>query len=116
MARKFSEPRAKMSTKARSCSAKRAQTMVALMPLQELRHAKELSQAKLRDRTTCQSRSHLETRAAHRHVHQHAAWLHRGDGRRAGYRGEVSGRRAESSTYSAPKGPRATNVRVFRRR
>lgn len=47
MAKKFSTLRAKMSPVAQARAAKRAQTMLAEMPLQELRHAKELSQVKL---------------------------------------------------------------------
>ncbi|MCC6198346.1 MAG: helix-turn-helix transcriptional regulator [Burkholderiales bacterium] len=47
MTKKFSALRAKMSPAARARAAKRAQTMLSEMPLQELRHAKELSQVKL---------------------------------------------------------------------
>lgn len=47
MAKKFTTLRAKMSPAARARAAKRAQNMLAEMPLQELRHAKELSQVKL---------------------------------------------------------------------
>ncbi len=47
MAKKFSALRAKMSPAAQGRAADRAQKMLAEMPLQELRHAKELSQAKL---------------------------------------------------------------------
>ena len=47
MAKKFSALRAKMSPAAQARSADRAQKMLAEMPLQELRHAKELSQVKL---------------------------------------------------------------------
>ena len=47
MAKKFSALRTKMSPAAQARAAKRAQKMLAEMPLQELRHAKELSQVKL---------------------------------------------------------------------
>jgi DNA-binding transcriptional regulator YiaG len=47
MAKKFSALRAKMSPAAQTRAATRAQKMLAEMPLQELRHAKELSQVKL---------------------------------------------------------------------
>jgi len=47
MAKKFSGLRAKMSPAAQARAATRAQKMLVEMPLQELRHAKELSQVKL---------------------------------------------------------------------
>ena len=47
MAKNFSVLRAKMSPATQARAAKRARTMLQEMPLQELRHAKELSQAKL---------------------------------------------------------------------
>jgi transcriptional regulator with XRE-family HTH domain len=47
MAKKFSALRAKMSPAAQARAAKRAEEMLSEMPLQELRHAKELSQVKL---------------------------------------------------------------------
>jgi DNA-binding transcriptional regulator YiaG len=47
MAKKFSALRAKMSPATQTRAATRAQKMRAEMPLQELRHAKELSQVKL---------------------------------------------------------------------
>ena len=47
MAKKFSALRAKMPPAAQARAAKRAERMLAEMPLQELRHAKELSQVKL---------------------------------------------------------------------
>lgn len=47
MAKKFSALRAAMSPAAQARAAQRARTMLAEMPLQELRHAKELSQVKL---------------------------------------------------------------------
>jgi len=47
MAKKFSALRAKMPPAAQVRAADRAQRMLTEMPLQELRHAKELSQVKL---------------------------------------------------------------------
>lgn|ERR1700676_11336 len=47
MAKKFSALRDKMSPAAQARAADRAQRMLTEMPLQELRHAKELSQVKL---------------------------------------------------------------------
>lgn len=47
MARKFSALRAGMSPAAQMRAATRAQKLLIEMPLQELRHAKELSQARL---------------------------------------------------------------------
>ncbi len=47
MAKKFGVRRARMSPVAQARAAKRAQKMLAEMPLQELRQAKELSQVKL---------------------------------------------------------------------
>jgi DNA-binding transcriptional regulator YiaG len=47
MAKKFNALREKMSPTAQARAASRAKKMLAEMPLQELRHAKELSQVKL---------------------------------------------------------------------
>jgi hypothetical protein len=63
--RKFSELRAKMSPEHRTRAAERTKAMLAELPLQELRHARQLTQATLAETMQCgqDEISKLERRA-----------------------------------------------------
>ena len=96
LARNFKELRDKMSPEARAASEARTREMLAEMPLNHLRKARELTQATLA-RTMERSQgevSLLERRT--RLLREHAAELHRNNGRDARHRRALRGRRGRA--------------------
>jgi hypothetical protein len=102
MAQPFRSLWEKMSPEAQAAAEQKMQAMQAAMPLQELQQARHRAHEHLTTIGAGHAGESRHARTPDGSVHQHAAQLHRGYGRRPGDHGDVSGGGGPDHPLSRP--------------